>query len=137
MFKYLSPLAVSVLLAACTAPAEKPLTSPDAHTSRTAVDWQGSYAGVLPCADCPGIEMKLTLNTDGRYTLSRLYQDRQSKPELVSGRFHWLPGDGAIALEGDDSRWQLGENQLSMLDTEGKVITGPLAHHYILRRTAH
>ncbi|AHV93775.1 lipoprotein [Bordetella holmesii ATCC 51541] len=81
--------------------------------------------------------MKLTLNTDGRYTLSRLYQDRQSKPELVSGRFHWLPGDGAIALEGDDSRWQLGENQLSMLDTEGKVITGPLAHHYILRRTAH
>ncbi|OZI71103.1 copper resistance protein NlpE [Bordetella genomosp. 12] len=134
MLKFLSPLAASILLAACAAPADKPVAAPDAHTSRSALDWQGSYGGVLPCADCPGIEMKLTLNADGSYTLSRRYQDRQAQPEHVSGRFHWLPGNGTIELEGEGSRWRVGENQLSLLDADGKVITGALAEHYILRR---
>ncbi|HSH50375.1 MAG TPA: copper resistance protein NlpE N-terminal domain-containing protein, partial [Bacteroidales bacterium] len=29
---------------------------PDMHTSEISLDWQGTYKGVLPCADCPGIE---------------------------------------------------------------------------------
>ncbi len=136
MFKFLPPLAAAILLSACVAPAQKPAAAPDAHTSRQSLDWPGSYAGVLPCADCPGINLKLTLGADGQYELSRQYQDRQARPDIVRGRFQWLPGDGGIQLEGDGSRWRVGENRLFMLDTNGQTITGPLAEHYILKRVA-
>ncbi|QDJ49013.1 copper resistance protein NlpE [Bordetella hinzii] len=136
MFKFLPPLAAALLLSACAAPAQKPAAAPDTHTSRQALDWPGSYAGVLPCADCPGIGIQLTLGADGSYELSQLYQDRQTRPDIVRGRFHWLPGDGSIELEGQGSRWRVGEDRLFMLDADGQPVTGPLAEHYILKRVA-
>ena len=35
-----------------------------AHNSRNSLDWAGIYEGVLPCADCPGIQTRLTLSRD-------------------------------------------------------------------------
>ncbi len=47
--------------------------------AETSLDYQGTYTGVLPAADCPGIEMRLTLDDDGRYTLDEQYIDRDSE----------------------------------------------------------
>lgn len=34
-------------------------SNPDpAHNSQNALDWDGEYEGVLPCADCEGIKNK-------------------------------------------------------------------------------
>jgi uncharacterized lipoprotein NlpE involved in copper resistance len=41
----------------------------DVHNSRSSLDWAGTYEGVLPCADCPGTKIRLTLNGDGSYRL--------------------------------------------------------------------
>ena len=137
MFKVLAPLAMTVLLGACSAPSNTvPAPPPDMHTSRTSVDWAGSYAGTLPCADCPGIRVKLTLNSNETYEQSTLYEDRQAKPEVTRGNFRWLPDNGSIFLEGEETRWRVGENQLTMLDQEGQVITGALADFYVLKRVA-
>jgi len=36
-----------------------------AHNSRNALDWAGTYAGVLPCADCPDVQARLRLPQTG------------------------------------------------------------------------
>lgn len=41
-----------------------------------AANYAGVFAGVLPCADCPGIETEVTLNPDHTYTIRRVYLER-------------------------------------------------------------
>lgn len=45
----------------------------DALSSFVTSDYFGTYSGVLPCADCEGIETELTLTSDGRFNISRHY----------------------------------------------------------------
>ena len=40
--------------------------APDMHNAETSLDYTGTYTGVLPAADCPGIEVRLILGDDGR-----------------------------------------------------------------------
>ena len=45
-------------------------TSPSSSdNSQTSLDWDGIYYGVLPCADCPGIQTTLYLNKDLSFKL--------------------------------------------------------------------
>ena len=71
-------LAAAALLAACGGNTQKKAASggaetvaeaPDMHTAETSLDYQGTYAGTLPAADCPGIETRLTLKKDGTFDL--------------------------------------------------------------------
>jgi uncharacterized lipoprotein NlpE involved in copper resistance len=65
-------------LGACAPRADAPAAkTPDMHNSRNSLDWAGSYEGVLPCADCPGIKTRLVLSPDGQFELSTQYMDRQ------------------------------------------------------------
>ena len=96
----------------------------------------GTYGGTLPCADCPGIRMRLTLMKDGRYEKLTQYLDRQPEPEIVTGTFSWESDGSTIRLDaaGDSQRFFVGENQVTMLYRDGTRPTGPLAGQYILRR---
>ena len=37
----------------------------DIHNAETSLDYEGTYKGVFPAADCPGIETTLTLKEEG------------------------------------------------------------------------
>ena len=50
----------------------------DIHNAETSLDYEGTYKGVLPAADCPGIETTLILNPDKTFTLHSVYIDRDS-----------------------------------------------------------
>lgn len=109
---------------------------PVGDSSRTSLDWNGSYEGVVPCASCEGIKTRLVLNSDGTYLLETQYlgeQEAGAEPEVFEerGSFSWNASGGAIQLE-SGAWYQVGENQLFMLDREGKRITGALADHYRL-----
>lgn len=43
------------------------------HDAESSLDYQGTYTGVFPAADCPGIDMRLTLKKDGTYSLHMKY----------------------------------------------------------------
>ena len=51
----------------------------------------GTYAGVTPCADCPGIQTELTLvrdsasSAEGTYRLSLTYLERDVEPYVAAG----------------------------------------------------
>jgi len=107
--------------------------------SRASVDWDGTYFGIVPCADCPGIETRITLNKDETYHISWKYQDRDDKVFQNSGKFQWDDDGGIIILEDMDKdkfpdRYRVGENRLFQLDKDGNKITGDLAQNYILSK---
>ena len=105
------------------------------HSSRDSLDWAGTYVGILPCADCPGIHTTMTLNPDQTYALSTRYEGRQDATFEQKGVFSWSP-DGSMLILDDakTSAYKVGENTLRHLGMDGRVITGDLAENYVLRK---
>ena len=42
-------------------------------------DYYGTFKGMLPCADCPGIDVTIVLNPDHTFNETREYIDRNSR----------------------------------------------------------
>jgi uncharacterized lipoprotein NlpE involved in copper resistance len=105
----------------------------DMHNSRNSLDWAGTYEGVLPCADCPGIKTRLTLNQDGSYELSTQYLDRQPAPQVVRGQFTWNAGGNAVALDakGGGQQFSVGEGRLSQLNRDGTPVMASSANRVL------
>lgn len=115
----------------------KNATSADGHSSRNALDWAGTYSGVLPCASCPGIETVVTLNADGSYQRSLLYIDEGPTPEVSTGSFSWNETGNTVTLDAvsdEAQQYQVGENALYHLDRDGKRILSHLANLYVLQK---
>lgn len=96
----------------------------------------GTYAGDLPCADCPGIHYQVNLLPDGVFYRRMVYQDRDVRVDsvgrwLIAGEPRMLVlRDGAIQPE----RYAVKSNDtLRMLDGEGHEIFSGL--NYDLKRT--
>ena len=107
---------------------------PDIHNAETSLDYRGTYRGVLPAADCPGIETTLTLKPDGTYSLHEEYLERDARFDAEGA--YTLHGN-LLTLEGSDTTWyKVEENRLRRLTTDRKEVEGPLAEHYVLRKTA-
>ncbi|MGC9217223.1 copper resistance protein NlpE [Acidithiobacillus sp.] len=134
-------LSVAILLGGCaTQPAAltgmrvpKPDTT---HTSRRVLDWAGTYAGVLPCADCPGLRETITLNKNLTMEITTQYVGRGDQIFRRGNEFSWVDGN-TIRLEGmrgGPTLYRVGENQLTQLGMDGKPITGPLAARFILKK---
>ncbi|MFN4286301.1 MAG: copper resistance protein NlpE [Lacibacter sp.] len=110
-------------------------TVPDMHTAQTAIDWAGTYKGVLPCADCEGIETELMLHKDSTYMLRQTYLGKAAAPVVnTDGNWVWVDGNTIelLGIKNAPSKYHVGENKLFQLDAEGKRIEGDLAEKYIL-----
>ena len=108
---------LTTVLSARAQQKEVPAKVPDLHTSQNSLDWAGIYEGVLPCADCPGIKTRLTLNRDGTYERVTQYLERQGTAETVRGSFTWQANGNAITLDehGGGEQYSVGEGHLSLL----------------------
>jgi len=121
----------------CTAPAgTSGAANPDpAHNARNALDWAGAYRGVLPCADCSGIETVVLLGSDGTYRTRRKYLGKNDRVFSDQGRFTWNEAGDTVTFMGEEPlRYFVGENRLTRLALDGARITGPLAEHYVLTK---
>ena len=64
----------------------------------------GEFSGKLPCADCPGIETKMTLNEDGSFLLDETYLEKKDGQFNAKGSYE-VSADGAFVTlkeEGND-----------------------------------
>ena len=104
--------------------------------SRNSLDWEGLYTGILPCADCSGIQVSLELLKNQTFKLRQVYMDEDDTGIDSSGEIVWDKDGACITLAGveDMSQFAVFENMLIMLDQKGHVITGELAEHYILAK---
>ena len=110
--------------------------APDMHNAETSLDYQGTYAGTLPAADCPGIETRLTLKKDGTFDLHMKYIDRDAEFDTkggysVRGNLLTLTPENGEGVE----YYKVEENRLRRLDAEKQPVTGALADNYTLQKT--
>jgi len=105
------------------------------HTSQNSLDWAGTYDGIVPCADCSGIKTTITLKDDDSFTYQAEYLEKNTSVQ-DSGKFMWHDNGSIVHLMGKDlnTKYQVGENILIQLDTEGKVIEGAIAEKYYLNK---
>lgn len=105
-----------------------------AHNSRNSLNYRGTYAGVLPCADCEGISIEITLDKHN-YLIKTSYLGKESENIFENeGTYQWNEEGSIITLKGEQhpNQYLVGENVLIKLDMEGKQITGELAANYRL-----
>lgn len=136
---------LAILSSACSKPATAPdTTTPQrpapthpsvGDTSQNALDWAGEYQGMIPCASCKGIQTHIILRADNSFEVKTIYLGENERIYKVTGTAVWDANGRNITLA-DDTQYLVGENQLIMLDRDGKRITGELAEHYVLKKTA-
>ncbi|HOX15304.1 MAG TPA: ecotin family protein [Candidatus Moranbacteria bacterium] len=115
-------------------------TQVDSHSSQNALDWEGTYSGMTPCADCEGIKTTVTLSKGNKFTYQTQYLGKgDDKVFTDTGTFTWNDNGSVIHLKIADATeglpdMQVGENKLTLLDGDGKVVVGALADMYVLRK---
>lgn len=108
---------------------------PTADNSQTSLDWNGTYKGILPCADCVGIETQIRLENNLSYTKTEKYLGKSDSLFKSQGQFEWNDAGSKIYLNKDQKQtYQVGENKLFALDQNGERITGSLEDQYILNK---
>ena len=106
----------------------------DMHNAENALDYDGTYTGTFPAADCPGINITLTLNKDKTFTLVSEYIDRKDATFTDKGNYT-IEGNLITLQNGTEKNYyKVGENTLTALDRDKQEITGELAEHYILHK---
>jgi len=109
----------------------------DMHTSRIALDYHGTYRGILPCGTCEGIETTIRLFEDYRFEKRLKYLgDEEKRIKHSEGNFSWEESGGVIRLEGDHgfTRYMVAENFLVHMEDQDDTFSGDLGDHYVLEK---
>jgi heat shock protein HslJ len=108
-----------------------------AHNAKNSLDFIGVYKGILPCADCEGLETTICINENNTFNIKTQYQGKGEKVFEQKGTFSWNAAGNTIVLDGvknGPNQYFVGENTLTQLDMSGKKINGDLATAYILAK---
>lgn len=109
----------------------------DEHNAATSLDFMGIYEGILPCADCEGIQTVVELGVGNSYMKKTTYLGKENNAVIeTSGTFSWNDDGNTITLDSEPAPNQffVSENVLFFLDMDGKRITGDLADKYRLNK---
>ena len=113
----------------------------DMHNAENSLDIAGTYTGLLPCADCEGIETTLSLNGDQRFVLKESYKGKKEAMAFeMKGK--WVIHENTLTLQFDKEvqdrilQYRVEEGQLRQLDQQGKTIEGKMSDLYILKKQA-
>ncbi|HMN04604.1 MAG TPA: copper resistance protein NlpE N-terminal domain-containing protein [Flavobacteriales bacterium] len=118
-----------LFLAACQGGSEPGAQSTETPEIAPApVEWIGSYADTLPCADCPGIYTMLELRHDSTYVLREEYLERDSIPYGTIGT--WTVDGNKLILRTSEAPmyWVKDGERLQRLDADGNRIDSPLSY---------
>lgn len=130
MKKSIVPAAVALLsmlaLFGCNNRAEVQTLQP--ASSAELKPMQQSWRGVLPCADCEGIETSLFLEKDGTWVMNERYLGAR-EPTVIASWGTWARTADKLVLtdsDGEKRYFHAKGEQLEMLDREGKLISSTL-----------
>ncbi len=135
------------LLTACGSNGEAEYSEPhtymeieadQAHNARNSLDYYGTYSGVVPCADCAGIDTTVELLENDTFIFSVRYRGKEDDTvHRYEGEFTWNDAGNTVTLWGLEDRpdqFFVAENMLIQLDMDGNRITGEHADAYILEK---
>lgn len=84
----------------------------------------GSYEGILPCADCPGLHTIIDLKSDNTFHMEEIYLERSEEPLITEGTWE-LDGD-IITFRADGYSFEykvISEEEIRWAP-DGEEITG-------------
>lgn len=133
-----TPAAVASKAAEPALPADPLLAGTDASAviRHDAIDpagfdrkaFAGTFAGILPCADCPGIETSVEIRADGTYSQAEV---RQGSEATRSPGTWTVDADGGQLLldpdskDADDRRFAIvSRDEIRLLDADGAPLAG-------------
>lgn len=90
---------------------------------------QQSWRGILPCADCEGIETSLFLEKDGTWVMNERYQGVREEPSSFASYGTWARTADKLVLtdsQGEKSWYRAKGDALEMLDREGNPVQSQL-----------
>lgn len=133
----LCALALSAFaLTACSKPADKVDPAADATTttatttqnqpasvptSANDLNWVGDYKGLLPCADCEGIETELELKANNTYELTEEYLGKQGNEFKAKGTFSFDADQSNIITldeQGQKRKFFIGDNYIELREMQ-------------------
>lgn len=94
---------------------------------------QQSYQGVLPCADCSGLDTSLFLDEDGTFVMQETYQGSKNGDQTFASYGQWARTADKLVLtsaNGDKRFFRPLGKDLQMLDQNGLPIESKL--NYVL-----
>ncbi len=97
----------------------------------------GTYVGVLPCADCAGIETTVFLDANSSYSKISKYLATKETEIKENGEFKYCKKKNILTListKNDTTYFGVENNQIILLDADGKKSEGELAKNYILNK---
>ena len=106
----------------------------NSHNAKNSLDYIGTYKGILPCADCDGLETEIIINENATFCLKTKYQGKGDKVFEQKGTFAWNKAGNTIVfteIKNAPNQYFVGENKLTQLDNSGKKITGSLSTAYV------
>lgn len=98
--------------------------------------WVGTYKGVLPCANCEGVETILTLKPDTTYVLKISFLGAATTIPDITGKFDWT-AENTFTLDNEDylsADYIFSEGILFQRDLDGKMVEGPDAGKFIFTK---
>ncbi|RZL04889.1 MAG: hypothetical protein EOO89_27475 [Pedobacter sp.] len=145
MKKIFGVAASAMILWACGNSGEEennaPIPSGDTTTKSAPVEYKpvvaAAFMGVVPCADCDGIETRVTLFADTSYEFVNNYlgknpTDTAGLNSTKKGKF--MMHNDTLHLEGIPTRFIQNDTALIQLDPSGKKMQGKLADKYFLKK---
>lgn len=99
--------------------------------------WFGEYRGILPCADCEGVETRLKLMPQGNYELKLNYLGKGLAGQKEIGSFLWDSHSHTIILGSnpmDGARFKLEPGKLVQTDMVGNPLQSSSSENYELRK---
>ena len=122
----LSLLLISLLSACSKNHKHKDVADVDIQTPENTLDWHGTYEGIMPAADCPGIYVLLAIDTT-TYEMACKYIDRPGI-NISMGNIKWNAGGDSLTLLADHRTYRvdggslyLGKFQLTKTDDAVKL----------------
>ena len=103
---------------------------------KNSIDYVGVYKGILPCADCQGLETEIAINENTTFSIKTKYQGKGDKVFLKKGHFTWNKKGDIIILtdKNGPNQYLVGKNKLTQLDSSGKIFADNLADEYVLSK---
>lgn len=95
----------------------------------------GTYSGIVPCADCEGINYQLTFGPDSTFTEKMVYIGKSADPVEAKGTWRFKDSIRIVLnwQNGGSEQLEYSNGKLFMLDPSGKKMEGPLADKFILK----
>lgn len=127
-------LIMSVFTASACQNAQNKVATESTETPKSEAKVVFHFKGIVPCADCDGIETEVQMLSDNTYIFSRTYLGKNQAAYHQTGTYHFDETGGIATLEKMEApnHFMFVGGDLAQLDMQGNLVTGDLASLYLL-----